>query len=635
MEATLKVKDVGGLRGLHKFELRKGKVNYVKAPNAAGKTSLIRALTAVLSLPQDEMSDSMVSEAIDLGIKSMERSPHEGFVNIRANEALVEFATEEGVKSYRVSSDGTPKILPAGDEKFLVAGVLTSGSRIARQLVAGKDDFSWIIDELSYAARYGEAKEIAQTLREDVARERERIEKNIQRLSELDTHLQLLVKREEDYEKKIEEEEKKIEIDDIKKAREELRREIDKYHEEIDRLEREAAPYKRNAKGLKEEQSKIRKQITKKEDEFNKIDLPKLEKELSELQKKTESSISRLKNEREGFQGTLNLFQMALSKLIDVKKDSTTCPLCGKGHITKKRVKQIVEATAQNISRINEQIRKLNNKFLKAESNYKEQKERKNQLKEELENLRRELHGMEVRLVELEDWIQERDDLIQKKQTKVSELEERLHSITAQLRVEDKKIKRVLEEIEEELAKIRREKTKVGRERGLLEKQKIGEKEVDPRLAEAIHKEWISALDEIISHCTQGVEENREIAKEMFNKNIDKLMKILGFADFGRIWLTRDNKLFVEREGRRPQPIRTLSTAERSIIATLLQIILKKTYLPNVPFLILDDVAMTFDESRKKKIFDYLEQEAKENDWFILITKLDESAKAITISPKR
>jgi DNA repair exonuclease SbcCD ATPase subunit len=635
MEATLKVKDVGGLQGLNKFVLQRGKVNYVKAPNASGKTSLIRALTAVLSIPVGEMSDSMMSEAVDLGIKSSESSVRDGFVNIRADDALVEFKTEEGTKSYRVSSDGSPKILPDGDEKFLVAGVLTSGSRIARQLVEGKDDFSWIVDELSYAARYGEVKEIAQTLKEDASREKERIEKDIQRLYELDKHLQLLGQREEDHEKRIKDEEEKIEIDEIKDAREKIRKVIGKTHDEIEALEKQAAPLKRDAKEKKEKLSKLEKQITEKASELESIDLQKLGKDLETLQEETEKGVSRFKKERDNLQGTLNLFQMALSKLITEKKTSIVCPLCDEGHITRKKIEQIVNETTKGIGELNEHIRKLNDKFLKTQSRYEEQKERKSQLKEELETIRVEKHEVEMKLQTDEDWISQRDKSIEQKQKRVSELENELRSITSQLRVEDKKIKKVLDDAETELAKIRNEKTEISKERGLLEKKKIGEEEVDPQLAEAIYKEWISYLGTITKYCDQRVEENREVAKEEFNKNIEKLMKVLGFADFGRIWLTRDNKLLVEREGRRPQQIQTLSTAERSIIATILQITLKKTYLPNVPFLILDDVAMTFDDSRKERIFDYLEQEAKENNWFILTTKLDEHAKNIVIDTKR
>jgi len=635
MEATLRIRDVGGLKGLHEYGLRRGKVNYVKAPNAAGKTSLIRALMAVLSLPAEGMSTTMNSEAVSLGIKSNETSPHEGFVNIRSDVATVELITEEGSKGYSVTSNGTIKSLPDGDEKFLIAGVLTSGSRIARQLVAGDDDFSWAIDELSYAARYSEAKELAQSLMENATREKERIGKDIQRLYELDKDLQLLTDREEDHEKKVKEEEKKIKLDETRGAREGLRKAITKYHEEIEKLEGEVAPVKRYANELKETLSKTSKKITEKDNEYKSIDLSKLEKEAEDLQRTTDNQISQLKSERESLQGTLNLFQMALSTLINAKKSSVTCPLCDEGHINKNKVEEIVEETAKRISTTNERIRKLNEKLLQMQSTLDKQKNLKTLLKEELENLRRQEHGIKVQWENEQDKINQQDEFIRQKQEKISELESKLRSITSQIRVEDKKIKVVLDEVEEDLAKIRLEKTKIRRERGLLEKKKIGQEEVDPRLAEAIYKKWISYLNTIIDYCKKGVEENRESAKEMFNKNIDKLMEELGFTDFGRIWLTRDNRLMVEREGRRPQPIRTLSTAERSIIGTLLQITLKKTYLTNVPFFVLDDVVMSFDESRKKKIFDYLEKEAKENNWFILVTKLDEKLTAIKIETAR
>ncbi len=89
---------------------------------------------------------------------------------------------------------------------------------------------------------------------------------------------------------------------------------------------------------------------------------------------------------------------------------------------------------------------------------------------------------------------------------------------------------------------------------------------------------------------------------------------------------------FDERSGEYVlQQVKTLSTSEKSAIALILQIALKQMYIPDLDFLILDDVLGNFDEDKKIKILDYLSNKANEEDWYIILTTLTDEDRPLEI----
>lgn len=100
--------------------------------------------------------------------------------------------------------------------------------------------------------------------------------------------------------------------------------------------------------------------------------------------------------------------------------------------------------------------------------------------------------------------------------------------------------------------------------------------------------------------------------------------------------LNRDYRLYVERLDTKTgeyvfQQVKTLSTSEKLSISLILQAALKETYIPDVPFFVLDDIIEDFDGDRREEILEYLTEKAKENDWFIVITKLVKSPAPLSL----
>jgi len=108
-----------------------------------------------------------------------------------------------------------------------------------------------------------------------------------------------------------------------------------------------------------------------------------------------------------------------------------------------------------------------------------------------------------------------------------------------------------------------------------------------------------------------------------FNKTIKKIMRDLGFKGFELIQISLDDyRLYVMREGFVPQSIFSLSTTEKYTIAVALQLALLKSYTPDIPILLLDEVILSYDPQRKNKIIDYLRQQCEESNLTTIITRV-------------
>jgi DNA repair exonuclease SbcCD ATPase subunit len=140
-------------------------------------------------------------------------------------------------------------------------------------------------------------------------------------------------------------------------------------------------------------------------------------------------------------------------------------------------------------------------------------------------------------------------------------------------------------------------------------------------------KKQIELLDVIIKEMNGRAEAQKDEAKKLFNASVKDLLDKLKFEEFRSVALNKDYRLYVERfdEKRRDyvkQNASTLSTSEKLAIALILQVALKETYVPEIPFLLVDDVLEDLDEGRLDTILKYLSSKAKESDWFVVATKL-------------
>ena len=98
MESILNVENIGGLKGNNTFKFKKGSLNILEAPNSSGKTSIVKALASVLSVTDNGKFKPLIDEeARNLGLKSNERNPQQGFVNVHSDVGKVNLDLNEKI----------------------------------------------------------------------------------------------------------------------------------------------------------------------------------------------------------------------------------------------------------------------------------------------------------------------------------------------------------------------------------------------------------------------------------------------------------------------------------------------------------------------------------------------------------
>ncbi|MCD5401046.1 hypothetical protein LR013_00400 [candidate division NPL-UPA2 bacterium] len=622
MKAELELRNIGGFKGTRRFEFQKGAINEVEASNAIGKTSLIRGLACALVYPLTH--DEAIKEARNQGIL------RESLKNIYEKDAAVHLKHDDHTDEWEMRSDGTFGLLPKGDERFVWAGMLTQEARTIRQLVEGNSDFSWVPQWLSHAQRYAIAKSFIDSQITDARVKNNQLVKRREALLEEDSKL-----------KQKKEERARLDAD-----REQLAQQVDqREREHLERMKVLDMEIRRKGGSISEHEGRINRlqqEITRLEEELkgNAMDLQQLEGELQGIdidgiRREVIQKVSEIDKEigelRKGvavLSGQKSAFTDAKSIFVQRGEREGLCPICKRSTIDlsfleveiskisndilarERKIQALAaertrwlqkEATErQRINKLNQEIKKLNDNKRRLNSN-------KSRAMTELENLRREL----VKL-------RSEESILVEERAKLGKETEKWKAETLQVL---KSIERGLQAVDREIADYTRKIQEdsfislYGRERASFQQWQNRLRKLESKLSEV--KEYYGQRQH--QHEVQAIVD--------FNNNVKKVMTELGFTEFDQIAIDRDDmRLKVLRSGFIRQPVESLSTSEKYSIAIVLQIALRETYLPDIPFFIVDEVVVSYDEERKQRILDYLGEMAKEKGLYVIVTKLSEKA---------
>ncbi len=643
MKATLKITDIGGLRGEHTFQLERGKLNIIESSNSGGKTSIVRALTGVLSIPRDGVFDSFtLNEALKVGIKTDERNPQEGFVNVHAKTGEIELKLNDFTENYIVKQNGQAVQVPKdGDQRFLLAGILSNDTKILRQLHGVEenepDDFKWAVTELSFAHNYDLIKDSLTSFREDTIEKSHQIEdvqKEIGDLNNQKLKLEKELKKNEEELNKLKPRFKKGVEKDLKK-REDIANKINNINIEIGEKKGELArsidEYNKRKKSLEQYENKIEK-ISK---ELTFLDVEKVEKDKKTRREEIENNVSTLKDKRAGIDSLMNLFVTAQASL-KKKSDNVKCPLCSNGNITYNMISKKLNDYRKERDNYSGQISELNQELFETTQKANKIIEKRNKLLGELTTARTELRTAEKELNYRVDHKEALETDIDRKSDEIKKSQKDLDEIISRIGKSDEEINKKYTELEE----LERHNSI---ELGIVIEQMgkssidIGGHQIKPEIAKKICGKWLDFINKSLEYVKEKAEEQRQKASKRFNDNIADLMNELGFKEFRNIQLNVDYRLYVERLSPKTneyvaQQVQTLSTSEKLTIALILQSALKETYIPNIPFFIIDDIMEDFDPERREKIKHYLIAKAKDEDWFVVITKLVEKSNKLKIN---
>ena len=622
MKAELELRNIGGFKGIKTFEFQKGAINEVEASNAVGKTSLIRGLACALAYPLTH--DEAIEEARNQGIL------RESLKNIYEKDAAVRLKHDEHTEVWEMRADGTFGLLPKGDERFVWAGMLTQEARTIRQLVEGNSDFSWVPQWLSHARRYASAKSIIDLQITDAELKNNALVKRQETLLEEDSKLKQ--KKEERARLDGEREQLAQQVD--QREREHLER-MTVLDMEIRRKEDRISEHEGRISRLQQEITRIEealkgnaKDLQQREEELRRIDIEAIRLEVIQKVSEIDKEIGRWRKDVAVLSGQKSAFTDAKSIFVQRGEREGLCPICKRSTIdlsfleveiskinnaiqTREREIQALaadrtrwlqkEATErQRIDKLNQEIKRLNDNKRGLNSS-------KSRTMTELENLRSELVK-----------IRSEEGILAQERAKLGKETEKWKAETLQVL---KSIESGIKTVDREIADYTR-KIQEGSFIPLYERKRASFQQWQNRLHNLVSK-----LSEIKEYYEQRQHLHEVQAIVDFNNNVKTVMAELGFTEFDQIAIDRDDmRLKVLRSGFIRQPVESLSTSEKYSIAIVLQIALRETYLPDIPFFIVDEVVVSYDEERKQRILDYLGEMAKEKGLYVIVTKLSEKA---------
>jgi len=643
MKAELDIENVGGLKGRNIYQFESGKLNVIKAPNSGGKTSLVRGLTSVLSIPKNGQYDIyFLKEAQKLGIKTDERDPRESFVNIHSKIARVKLKYGENSEIYEVDKKGNFLKLPNNSEqRFLLAGILSNKTKILRQLDGvdeenEPDDFHWAVTKLSYAKNYDEINSFLKTLKENINEKKMLAEKKLEEFSDLELEKEKLEKKLEKIQDKLIKLKPKFRraSPDLVAERESAQKNLEICKKQIGGKRGELTILKEKINIKNKEIENIEKEIKDINNKLKEMDLENLEKTKEKKIDEINEEIKNLKQKRSEIDGVLNLFQTAQIELKN-SKGEVICPLCNSGTVSFDLITKKLNNLRNEKNNISAEILELNKDKDRLNKDFEKIKIEKRDIEKELDNKKENKLTLEKEVNELKRNIKSLNQTILGLEGKIEEETRNLMKIRDGISPEDEEINKIYTEKENERSRI------INRISDILEKLKqtsieIYGNSVDLKTAKRIYEKWIEVINRLIEYCKDRAEEQRREASEKFNLNVKKLMDNLGFEEFRTVKLNNKYRLYIERLNPKTgdyvfQQVKSLSTSEKLSMALILQLALKETYIPNIPFFILDDIIEDFDDERRKKIFNYLEKKAKDMGWFLITTKLIEEEKPLFV----
>lgn len=635
MKVTLILVNIGQRIGKEVLSFNSGVVTLIKGRSASGKSRIIKSYALALSYPIK--SDDLIKEAINFGILKDDNAEFMPLVNTNKDKATIELQYGSNSKKLELIRDGNIKTENPGDQNFLYSSVLVRNSKIQEYIVHGNSDFSWIVSEMSLAKDYEAVLMVITSYIENFNLKKAEIETKKGENIDIVKQLNESVDEKKKLDKNIKELEKEISGIQIDPKIAEKRKELMDIIAQLDELTKS---YVRDEKILIKDNNSIEinikknkkinegnrlknLELTKKQKILEKIDIKVIQKEIIHLQEMSVPYIEIL--------GVLKRDKKLWNEL-KIKEESE-CPLCHVGKVNPETVlnkrKEIEEEIKKNEAKKKEYDEKIN------------AKQRRIKEKDKLPAIKKEIRDLEDNTFNLLGSTENYEEKLKSNNDKLESFKDKL--ITDKKELDE--IKEELKPIEKEIKKNKKaqdlfkKKSQLDKQLGGIEKEISNlEKQLDSSgkiilydreisIAEAngIIEDLDKVLNELQDHLKLKIEEQQGGAARNFNENINKLIKELKFSEFKEVSLDlNDYNLKVVRKDDTIQSISSLSGSERGIIAALLQICTKETYLPEIPFIVGDDIIMDMDPNRSEVFLNYLKKLAKKNDWVIVFTRVTE-----------
>ncbi len=634
MVAELEIRNVGGFRGTKTFSFKKKKLNEIRGSNSSGKTSVLKAILATLSIPKDGIFTNYGEDAKNLGIKSDELAL-DGFVNIYEEESSAKLAYDGKTHTYKVKSNGMVIDSSMGDEKFLLTGVIMNNSRVLKQLqkTSGGSDFRWLIDELSYADNYQMMNDYVDIQIEDIEEKIRQLEIREKRGEELKEKLETLIEKKHNSEKKKDNLKGKFDADLWEKG-ESLFKEKQGLETTIKKLEVDVKGQYKKSSSVITQLEKLKGESKIKEKHLEGIIKEKEELEcmLVETEEDYKNRIADLKEERQKIDGEINIFQSGLTQLFHTDSVELDCFLCGKGKIKATSIKERLEELKSEKRSIESKIQDMSISRRGKERKIQELGENEKRLIMDIGEIEEDINEKENEISYIKSRIDKINKELKEKKVELKQKSDELTMVRGKTKEDVRdELKKTEQEIEQYYRQILDVENKIEEQKG---KETILDNEYTADKAKLIYSNILKYYKEVADFSNTTANSHRKMARERFNDAMANLISKLGYEGFESVWLNNQGQLMVERnnkEGLKIQPVESLAYSEKCMVGITLAVSIKQSYLPDIPFFIVDDIMQDFDEDKKRGVYDYLKRIAEEENMYIIVSNLDQNQKEVKI----
>lgn len=606
---VLEVKNIGGLTGKQKFELGEG-VNEIVAPNAVGKTSLVRAIVSLLApLPPEQL---------------LNLDADEGYVKLKVNgkEYVRVF---KRIKERALEVESKPL---AKDEKFRYIVLDPEIGLISRRIMIERnpDITDYVVKVFKLDEMRVKLEELRKRL-DELRIKREGLERDVRELKEKSEERGRLLRQHEEVlnELKLLKAVEVTRVKDIEEKLESLTRKLGSIDARIKDIREETIPGLKNR--IKEIEFEIERQNSIIKEFYLKHKEP--EREIEEIKRR----IDEVDKTWEEFERELRRYsewRAFILKAYEEKAD--VCPVCGRPvEEPEKFWGDRVTSTESIISSYKERLGSI--------------KEERSRLWSELENLQisyneiREIEGVKLPNLKLE----------------FKRLSERLENYIKEVERLEVERKIIQEEIERLKSALSEEEKEFAEKRAVLEEKRGAIEQRIKDLDEIIKskskageelikvEEEIRETSELIDREEKKFHEVLSTMSEEFVKMANELIKEFNFEWFRGIRLIKVSEegkdKYVIRVIRRfpsgreyEQPLELLSSSERFIVSLIAVLVgyrlrIVEEYGRDIP-IIADESLLALDPERLEKAISELRKYSR----YAVITKLARPEEVPTIT---
>jgi len=656
------IKGFGPFQRDYVLKLKPG-INVIRGANAAGKTTIIKALKlALYKLNPQEM----------LEVSTL--------INDNAKTCYIEVDTLERKAILEASKDKISK------NEFIIDSIeakefcfLTADSELLAEVI-GQRRINKLLKSYSQKIELVHLLKVMNLIEESLSKTRDRVKREIMeleiiknRLREIEKEISNLEKEkkeleekkrkaEKEYEEKLSEIAKKIgeDYENLAEKIKELRKEIDAKEENLNRKEIELEKLRKEIRELSKKIGQITIDIKAKEsikmgrEENLRILYEKLNSLDQEISKAKEK-YDQLSSEQNELLRKLSIIESADSLYLAHLLAHQTCPIydpvlvkkCPYVKELQEEFKEIQEFMKKKQELISKQLKEISNVIQEIETKIREREKVRVEIEEEEEEIRKieeEIKNLKKESAEMERELEAKKEDEEKLNSEIKRLFNELKALKTKYIELEKKFSEVSPEIERIRKNLNKHKKKLEQ---ILTQIQGKEKEKNNILSQMIkEKQTIqrSILELIILDALKKYLKNLEKTEEeklvkWFNNFVNKLIQDLRYRYIESIELEYDrlsNEIImrVKRPNvAEPADFRTLSEAERVTIAIALIYTLLRNKLQNnwIVFAI-DAYTELLDDERLQALLRALGEDARSLSKYLVITKLDPNFAEPTVS---